>query len=508
MKPKLSLKTDTVKRTEADGRVLPDITSTIRTYEFENGEIERVQSVSGFTWDELSFMRPSFNPDGYKRVVSLYTKFIVPYAPYIFGRLVLFNVPEGYEIPEEVLNYKLPGGIKGTCTADSSKETARRTSSPATAKTLLTAYLSKQIRLDSKGQPHFRNDLSKQIWTDLSEKGCLSVVCGSLPYTKFLQVDSTIGFLTENEPNATLKVNSSFFVMDCFDVGCFSDRIGTPLGLCVKDGKVLNPPLFSREALLVKQDGTIEVRPVELSEMMFSINGVTYASSTSPIFADHKVAGTDVRKTSVFSRPSRFKVLGCGAKYAAIVGTRVDAVYTHGFISVPESGFLLKLPKSAPVVPGDEVVYGGFEGIKFAASVGNSILINDVPTTCFKAKYYNIRRQFGFRSYPPSLYPLNFEGARAPRIALGADAQNQPVILWAEGAGKFGYERGKGSVGASLSEMITYCQDAGMKNAINLDGGGSAQILMNNTRSLEVSDRNKDDFSEVERAVPMGLFVR
>lgn len=472
MMPKPSLKTDTVKRTGADGRPLSDITSTIRTYEFENGELERVQSVSGFTWDELSFMRPSFNPEGYNRIVNLYTKFIVPYAPYIFGRLVLFMVPADYQIPSEVLNSRLS----------------------ATDKTRLTAYLSKHIRLDRKGLPHFKTAAARQIWNDLSEKSCLSVVCGNLPYTKFLRVDSTIGFLTETETDATLKVNSSFFVMDCFDVGSFSDRLGTPLGLCIKDGNVLNPPLFSREALLVKTDGTVEIRPVELSELTFSINGTTYSAADSSV--------------RIFERPSRFKVSANGFKCAAIIGNRVDAVYTHGIVSVPESGFILKFSKNVQVAPGDEVVYGGFNDIKFATSVGNSILINDIPTTVFKAKYYNIRKQFGFRSFPPSLYPLDFEGARAPRIALGADAQNRPVILFAEGAGKFGYEKGKGSVGASLSEMITYCRDAGMTNAINLDGGGSAQILLNNQRSLEVSDRNKSDFSEVERAVPMGLFVR
>ncbi len=471
MKPKLSLKTDTVKRTGADGSVLPDLTSVIRTYEFENGEIERVQSVSGFTWDELSFMRPSFNPEGYKRVVNLYTNFIVPYAPYIFGRLVLFNIPKDYIIPPEVPSVGLS----------------------ATDKTQFTAYLSKNIRLDRNGKPHFKTAVAEQIWRDLSEQGCLSVVCGSLPYTKFLQVGRTIGFLSENEVDATLKVNSSFFVMDCFDVGSFSDRIGTPLGLCVKNGDVLNPPLFSREALLVKADGTVEIRPVELSELTFSINGITY---------------TDNASARIFERPSRFKVSANGYKCAAIIGNYVDAVYTHGLVSVPESGFILKLPKEADVNPGDEVIYGGFDDIRFGVSVGNSILINAVPTTGFKAKYYNIRKQFGFRSFPPSLYPLDFEGARAPRIAIGADAQNRPVILFAEGAGKFGYEKGKGSIGASLSEMITYCRDAGMTNAINLDGGGSAQILLGNRRSLEVSDRNKSDFSEIERAVPMGLFVK
>ena len=82
------------------------------------------------------------------------------------------------------------------------------------------------------------------------------------------------------------------------------------------------------------------------------------------------------------------------------------------------------------------------------------------------------------------------------------------MILWAEGAAKFGYVPGKGSCGASLSEMSHLCSEMGMVNAVNLDGGGSAQILLHNERSLEISDRNRRDCSEAERPVPLGLIVR
>ena len=80
------------------------------------------------------------------------------------------------------------------------------------------------------------------------------------------------------------------------------------------------------------------------------------------------------------------------------------------------------------------------------------------------------------------------------------------MLLWAEGAPKIGYRRGETSCGASLSEMEEYCREAGMVNAVNLDGGGSAQILLSGRRDLELSDR-KEDGSELERAVPLGLSV-
>ena len=82
------------------------------------------------------------------------------------------------------------------------------------------------------------------------------------------------------------------------------------------------------------------------------------------------------------------------------------------------------------------------------------------------------------------------------------------MLLWAEGVGKLGYTKGQDSCGASLSEMAEICSEVGMVNAVNLDGGGSAQILLENRRSLLISDRKRTDHSEAERPVPLGLVVR
>ena len=112
---------------------------------------------------------------------------------------------------------------------------------------------------------------------------------------------------------------------------------------------------------------------------------------------------------------------------------------------------------------------------------------------------------------PPSLYPRNYEMDRAPRMALGCDKDGKPVIVWAEGPGKFDNlkEASKGlfSCGASLSEMAHICSDLGLINAVNLDGGGSAQILLEGERKLFISDRHKEDNSEYERTIPVGLSV-
>lgn len=75
-------------------------------------------------------------------------------------------------------------------------------------------------------------------------------------------------------------------------------------------------------------------------------------------------------------------------------------------------------------------------------------------------------------------------------------------------SGKLGHIPGKDSCGATLADMAEICSSLDMVNAVNLDGGGSAQLLLRNQRSLMISDRKAPQNTEAERPVPLGLIVR
>ena len=92
-------------------------------------------------------------------------------------------------------------------------------------------------------------------------------------------------------------------------------------------------------------------------------------------------------------------------------------------------------------------------------------------------------------------------------MVLGADEKGLPVLIWLEGAGKFGYKKGEDSTGATLEETADICEKLGVKNAVHLDGGGSAQILIDGKRELRLSDRDPDTYAEQERAIARGLYV-
>ena len=445
--------------------------SKIKTYTYPNGEIQRVQLVHLDDWGELNFFRPRRSEEALDQIAAIYRTYLVPACPWIFGQMVLFALPEKTEARFPSLSEKY-GEL----------------SEPLTA---AAAILESGVKI-RHGRPMFSGQLAKELWQELEEAHCVQLVNGRAPFTKIIPVGRELGRMTETRLDAALKVNASFFVMDCFDCATAYDSVGTPIGLCVKDRVILRPPLYHREALLVKENGSVTVTIPELEELNIEIAGRLYRVGEN---------------AQVYTRPEHKKTPRGAGRELVIVGNRIIAVHEGGGTPVPASGFVLRVDEACPAKPGELVVYHGMEDVLFGIQVGNSIIRDREKTSSFRSPFYNIRSPFQRVPFPPSLYPLDFQKARAARIALGADAEGKPMLLWAEGAGKLRYEAGRDSCGASLTELGEICEELGMVNAVNLDGGGSAQILLRNARSLLISDRNPTDNSEMERVVPLGLMI-
>ena len=447
-----------------------DMNSQIHMFSYPNGERQRVQLVRLDSWEELNYLVPAASDRALDCFSEVYRKFLVPAAPWVFGSLVLFRLPDGVKMP-----YPFDTRCYG------------RVSDPLTAAAI---GLGKNLRIRG-GKIRFRDAATEAFWKELKERDCVRVVQGRLPFTRIIPVGHEAGFLSETEEDARLKVNGSFFTMDPFDCATAYDRIGRPFGLFVKDGTVERPPLFSREALLVGKDGTVRVGRPELKDLSLRIGDHTFLHG---------------RNARFYSRPDWARTPPGRGTRLVIVGRQVVGVRRGGCVPIPGAGFVLCTDENISVDPGEAVVYGGMEDIRFGIQVGNSIVRNGEKTEAFRSRFFNVRG-INRIAFPPCLYPLDFRNDRAARIAIGADRDGKPMLLWAEGAAKIGHIPGEGSCGATLADMARICSELGMINGVNLDGGGSAQILMNNNRSLQISDRAEDG-TETERPVPMGLIVR
>lgn len=443
--------------------------SEIRTFTHPDGTIQRVQRVTLENWEQLNFLNLSYSEGALDCFAQILRQYLIPACPWIFGQLVLFHIPRGLKIPFSAQTRYGTVGDDLTAAA---------------------AALKQGVRL-VKGKTKFANAQVKAFWEALEQQDCIRIVSGKLPTTQFIPVGNAPGFLTEAEKDAVVKVNASFFIMDPIDCATVYDHVGTSLGLMVKDGQVLNPPLYRREALLVRKNGCVTVEEPDIRDMEIEIDGIRYRHGES---------------ATIYTRPERARTPRNSGTQLVIVGCRVAAVAEKGSVPIPASGYVLCPKDGRDAKPGDSVIYRGMEDISFGIQVGNSILRDGVKTDRFRSRFYNIRHLEPV-PFPPSLYPMDFQGGRAARIALGSDEKGKAVIVWAEGAPKLGYQAGQHSRGASLADMAEICAELGMVNAVNLDGGGSAQLLLNNCRSLEISDRNPD-FSQSERPVPNALIVK
>ncbi len=405
------------------------IRSEIRTRSYANGEIQRVQIVRADGWETFRFFRGAPDPGALAAYARIYRNYLVPSKPWAFGRMVLYPLPEGTETAAECR----------------------------------------------------RNGLHPE--TD----GRAETVRGKLPFTRYIPVRPDAFLLSGSADAARLLVNASFFIFDPFDCSTRYDALGTPFGLTVADGEVSRPPLFGREALIVRKDGRVSVETPSLEQLGISIGGKEYRVGEN---------------ATAFTRPSRRRTpVGRGFDHV-IAGRRLLDVVRGGSCPVPSCGFVLRLPERAGE-PGDPVRYTGMEDVRFAVQAGNSLMKGGVRTDRFISTFYDIRRPWK-TTYPPCLYPLGYETSRAARIAIGADGKGDPMILWAEGAAKIGYRPGEGSCGTSLSEFALICEEAGMVNGVNLDGGGSAQILLDGVRHLRISDRDETE-AETERFIPLAI---
>lgn len=475
--------------------------SEVRVYNRENGEIQRVQVVRWDDWSQLDFLY--LKQESLEQQVAalecfrdIYQNYLVPACPWIFPQMVLFALPEDDEMMDILVECAREGmRVEDVMSDENQSEehvyfASERYGNVSDPLTIASILLQEGVRM-KKGQPMFSNKRAEQLYCALEARGCVHTVCGKIPSTQIIPVGRYAGYLSEVEKEAKIKVNANFFIMDPFDVATIYDQVGTPFGLCIKDGVIENPPLYNREALLIEQEGASYISQKDIHDIIVGLNEKTYVSGKNAYF---------------YTRPKYKKTPDDNRVKVVIVGRQVVAVKRSGSVPVPASGLVMSI-KGGKVAPGDEVSYHGLKDVQFGIQVGNSIIRKGVKTESFISRFYNIYHLERV-PYPPSLYPMNYQKARAARIALGADKEGKPVLFWAEGKGKLGYVAGEDSTGASLSEMAEVAHDLGLRNAINLDGGGSAQILVEGARALRISDRNKEDNSDAERLVPLGLIVK
>ena len=90
--------------------------SEILTFSYPDGEIQRAQVVRLDKWEELEFLRPNPAAGAFDGFCRIYEEHLGPTAPYAFGNLIMFRLPEGMEVPFPLKtgSFALPSKSTGT----------------------------------------------------------------------------------------------------------------------------------------------------------------------------------------------------------------------------------------------------------------------------------------------------------------------------------------------------------------------------------------------------------
>ena len=436
----------------------------------KDNNIQKYQVVTNFKWEDLVFKSPPFNKQSIKAVASLYEINIVPKRPQEYGFLLFYNI-NNLEIDLD-RNTEIGYIFENQ---------------------LLLNYYFNKARDEGKiniveGTLVFEDAKLNSYYNYLLDNEYLVIVKGDLNSIMFLPMSNDIGYLSKIK-KSKLLVNSHFFILDETDIDSTYDEIGTPHGFALSKSKIILPPLNHRECLLVDYNNNVEISNLEVQDFKIRIDNEIFIDSFNSKF---------------YTRPNYRITPKCNGSAIVVVNNKIVAIKEKGEVTIPMAGFVIQCENTIKYPFKDDKIefFGRLDDYKFGLQVGPSMIIDNNQIKDFRAKFYNGE---GI-AFPSTRYPLDFNNGRAARIGIG-EKDGKPILIWAEGAGKLGHKKGKESCGASLLEFSDFCKSYKITNLVNLDGGGSAQIVINGEKKLKIADRENDAVTEIERPIPIVLSI-
>lgn len=248
-------------------------------------------------------------------------------------------------------------------------------------------------------------------------------------------------------------------------------RIGDPLGLLISDGEVLWPPSIRRTALLMDDEGKVDIWRVGMMGVRLHIRGATVL--VRKVDSGRLRTGEIGVFTSAYGRPAPPAPL-----MISIVGHRVVEVASATEVDVPVGGLVVAIDPGradpgalALVEPGDSVMYEmpamrGLGHLRQALAGGPALLTNG------QRDGDAIADNFG-PGLPPSVYDPRTRTAMnlAARLGWGITEDHQLIAACVDG------HQINRSVGLDLDDFGRLLREVGCVNAVNFAGGANARMF-------------------------------
>ncbi len=273
---------------------------------------------------------------------------------------------------------------------------------------------------------------------------------------------------------------------------------GSPLGASIQDGRLITAPMNSvgYQTLAITKDNTASIGPVTFGGRVtigghtYPIQGLNKAEYWDNITGAHSHTDTIHVYDDHWNATSRGKVSKNAVEVVVADGVVENATTKGAF------------PFSVPA--GKLILQGNGKGAEFLRNYATKGAKISVETHLFPKKDYRmligghgILVEKG-KAVPYALAPESIGGYR-PRTAVGISQNGKNLTIVA-------VEKSSRSVGMRLSDLASLMADLGCYKAMNLDGGGSTAMAVEDLGETKAALSIKPEGGS-ERKVVNGLGV-
>src|SRR3989454_11076051 len=260
--------------------------------------------------------------------------------------------------------------------------------------------------------------------------------------------------------------------------GGYFGTSGMPLGMVVIDGQLMTTPTDRRSVFVITREGKPAIVP-------FEFTGRVLTAARTSLWASGVNHPPHAGGLAVYNR--FYGPLTPPLQTAAVVRNDIVEHLTTGKILIPQDGYVLGVtPDDAELIT--KFIRAGdrlwlrlevWPDLEIASAVGGGPRL---------VKDGQVFVPFAWEWFSP-----RHVRERAPRTAVGITAANKVLLVTVDG-------RGRQNTGMTLREMAELMVQLGAREAMNLDGGSSATMVVGGRVVNDPSDG-------MERPIASALLV-
>ncbi|MFW5998615.1 MAG: phosphodiester glycosidase family protein [Halanaerobiaceae bacterium] len=246
--------------------------------------------------------------------------------------------------------------------------------------------------------------------------------------------------------------------------GGFFNSTGRPLGLRMIKGEVITDSIYNRAGVIITKNGEVHIDNIKWEgyiNNVIKLNKINEKPQVSEIALINRYYGDEI-----YTNENIVKVL-------IVKDGIIDNIYNNikgesRKINIPDSGYIILVGKER---------IKSFNNFSDGLSVNishqfNTRLDNDEISSIIQAGPGLITGGEVNITGEEENFQSDIVQGRAPRSALGITEDNHLILVTVDG------RQSNLSVGMTLEEMAEFLYKLGVKEAVNLDGGFSAQMVV------------------------------